>query len=72
MRDFRTRMIQVRFTSEPDPRHNGAQIRFAAVVLYPPEVKRQMATLEAATARALELARQIIARRCWGRQTWTR
>ena len=35
------------------------------MVLYPPEVKRQLATLEAATARALELARQIIQRRCY-------
>jgi hypothetical protein len=33
-----------------------------AVVLYPVEVKRQLATLETATARALELAREIIQR----------
>jgi hypothetical protein len=36
----------------------------AAVVLYPPEVKRQLATLETAGARALELARDIIRRDC--------
>jgi hypothetical protein len=35
------------------------------VVLYPLEVKRQLATLEAATACAIELARQIITRRCY-------
>jgi hypothetical protein len=58
-------VLQVRFTSEPDPHNHGAQIRFAAVVLYPLEVKRQLATLDAATARAIELARQIIQRRCY-------
>jgi hypothetical protein len=63
MRDFRTRVLQVRFTSEPDPRNHGAQIRFAAVVLYPLEVKRHLATLDAASARAVQLARQIIQRR---------
>lgn len=36
--------------------------RILAVILYPPEVKRQLATLEAATARALELAGQKIQR----------
>lgn len=65
MRDFRTRVIQVRFTSEPDPHNNGAQIRFGVVVLYPAEVKRQLATLEAASARAIELARDIIQRQCY-------
>jgi hypothetical protein len=64
MRDFPTRVIQVRFTSESDPRNHGAQIRFAAAILYPLEVKRQLATLEAASARAIELARAIIHRRC--------
>ena len=57
MHDPRTRVIQVRFSSGP--------IQYAAVVLYPPEVKRQLATLEAATARAVDLARQIIQRRCY-------
>jgi hypothetical protein len=65
MPDHRTRVIQVRFTSEPDPRNSGAQIRFAVLVLYPPDVKRRLATREAATARAIELARQIIHRRCY-------
>jgi hypothetical protein len=65
MRDVRTRVIQVRFTSDPNPRNHGAQIRFTAVILYPPEVKRQLATLENATRRAIELARQIITRRCY-------
>ena len=67
MRDPNTRVLLVRFTSELDPlppRLPCEQTRFAVVVLYPPEVKRRMATLEAATARALELARQIIQRRC--------
>jgi hypothetical protein len=57
MHDPRTRVIQVRFTAGP--------IRYAAVILYPLEVKRQLATLEAATGRAIELARQIITRRCY-------
>jgi hypothetical protein len=57
MHDPRTRVIQVRFTSGP--------IRYAVVILYPLEAKRQLATLEAATVRAIELARQIITRRCY-------
>jgi hypothetical protein len=65
MSDFRTRVILVRFTSDPDPRNHGTQIRFTAAVLYPPEVKRQLATLEAATGGAVDLAHQIIHRRCY-------
>lgn len=65
MSDVRTRVVQVRFTSESGPRNHGVQIRFAAVVLYPPDVKRQLATLEAAKANAVELARAIIQRRCY-------
>jgi hypothetical protein len=67
MVDYRTRVIQVRFTSEPDGdcMFQASRIRFAAVVLFPPEVKRQLATLEAATGRAVELARQIIQRDCY-------
>jgi hypothetical protein len=65
MSDVRTRVLLVRFTSEPDPRNHGAQIRFAVVILYPPDVKRQLATLENATRRAIELAREIITRRCY-------
>lgn len=64
VRDVRTRVLLVRFTSDPNLRNHGAQIRFTAVVLYPPGVKRQLATLEAAKAHAAELARQIIQRRC--------
>jgi hypothetical protein len=64
MPDFRTRVIQVRFTGPPDPRQDG-QARFAVVVLYPLEVKRQLATLEPATARAIELARELIKRQCY-------
>jgi hypothetical protein len=53
MHDFRTRVIQIRFTSDPDgdclrkvnPTH------FSVVVLY---------TLEAAASRVIELAREII------------
>jgi hypothetical protein len=58
MRDHQTRVLLVRFTSDRDPRQprlQCEQIRFAAVMLFPPEVKRQLATLEAATARATEL-----------------
>ena len=33
--------------------------------LFPPEVKRQLTTLEAATGRAIGLSRQIIQRRCY-------
>jgi hypothetical protein len=66
MRDFRTRVLLVRFNSDPNqPRRESEQIRFAVVVLYPPEVKRQLATLETATARAIELARRIIRRDCY-------
>ena len=67
MRDFRTRVLMVRFTSDLDPlqpRLQSEQTRFSVVVLYPPEVKRQLATLEPATARAIDLARQIIQRQC--------
>ena len=64
MPDYRTKVLLVRFTTEPDPRYDG-QIHFSVVVLYPLKVKRQLATLEAATCRAIELARQIITRRCY-------
>ena len=50
-------MLRVRFSSGP--------IRFAATILYPLEVKRQLATPGAAAGRAVELARQIIQRRCY-------
>ena len=57
MHDFRTRVIQVRFTSGP--------IRFAAAVLYPLEVKRRLVTLDTAKGRAVKLARRIIRRDCY-------
>ena len=67
MRDCCTRVLQVRFTSDPqgDCLRKAGQTRYSVVVLFPPEVKRQLATLEAATARAVELARQVIHRRCY-------
>ena len=65
MRDCRTRVLLVRFTSEPDPRNCGAPIRFGVVILFPPEVKRQLATLAAASTRAIEFARQIIQRQAY-------
>jgi hypothetical protein len=66
MRDFRTRVIQVRFTSDPEgDRLKVGPIRFSAVVLYPPEVKRKLATLENASTRAVELARETIKRGCY-------
>ena len=67
MRDCCTRVLQVRFTSDPqgDCLRKAGQTRYSVVVLFPPEVKRQLATLEAATARAIELAREIIQRRCY-------
>ena len=66
-RDFCTRVIQVRFASDPDGSclHKAGRIRFVAAVLYRPELKRQLATLKSATTRAIELARQIIQRRCY-------
>ena len=74
MHDFRTRVIQVRFTSdsEGDCLGKADRIRFAVAVLYPPEVKQRLATLEAATGHAIKLVRQFIQRRCRWRRTWTR
>lgn len=67
MPDHRTRVIQVRFTSDAqgDCLRKVGPIRYAAVILYPLPVKRQLATLEAASARAIELARQIIQRQAY-------
>ena len=67
MRDHKTRVLLVRFTSDLDPlqpRLQSEQRRFAVVVLYSLAVRRRLATLEAATARAIELAREIIQRDC--------
>jgi hypothetical protein len=67
MRDFETQVLLVRLRSDPDGDclSKVGRVRFAVAVLYSLEVKRQLATLEAATARAIELARQIIQRRCY-------
>jgi hypothetical protein len=54
---FHTRVIQVVYEWAPAERWRTDRTRIVAVILYPPEVKRQLATLEAASARALELAR---------------
>ena len=59
---FHTRVIQVVYEWAPAERWRTDRTRIVAVILYPPEVKRQLATLEAAGARALELARQKIQR----------
>jgi hypothetical protein len=37
-------------------------VRIAAAVVFTPEVKRQLATLETASQRALELGRQVVER----------
>lgn len=47
MHDFCTRMLLVRFTSDPegDCLRKAGPTRYGVVILYPPEVKRQLATL---------------------------
>lgn len=62
MRDRRTRVIRVVFESPPDPDrfHAKQRCRFAVVVLFPEEVKRQLGHVESAKARALEIAREQI------------
>jgi hypothetical protein len=62
MKPFHARVIQVAYEWRPAERWRKDFTRIVAVVLYPTEVKRQLATLEAATARALELARDVIQR----------
>jgi hypothetical protein len=66
MRDFSTRVIQVRFTSDPegDCLRKVGPTRFTVVVLYPLEVKRRLVTVDAAKGRAVKLAREIIQQRC--------
>ena len=61
MPDFRTRVILVRFTPDPDPNRlgKGECIRLAVVVLYPLEVKRQLVTVDTAKGHAVKLAREI-------------
>ena len=63
MKPFHTRVIQVAYEWHPAERWRKDYTRIVAVVLFPVEVKRQLATLEAATARAIELAAQKIQRR---------
>jgi hypothetical protein len=41
---------------------SGSGIRVTAAVLFPPEVKRRLSTIEAATRHALDLAGQAVAR----------
>src|SRR5690349_2041482 len=67
MRDFRTRVLLVRFSSDPDPDRprKRERIRFAAASLYPPEVKRPLVTVDTAEGRAMKLARQIIERQAY-------
>jgi hypothetical protein len=53
----------VRWTGATDPqRLLSGGTRLAVAVVFTPEVKRQLATLEATTRRALELGRQIVER----------
>jgi hypothetical protein len=59
---FHTRVIRVVYEWRPPGRWRADGTRIAVVILYPIEVKRRLATLEAASARALELAREIIQR----------
>jgi hypothetical protein len=66
MRPSFTRVIRITFESNPDPDHPWKrQTRIVAVILYPIEVKRQLATVDNAKACAVELARQIIERDCF-------
>jgi hypothetical protein len=60
--DRRTRVIRATFESPPDPDrfHPKEWCRFAVVVLFPEEVKRQLGNATAAKSRAREIARQQI------------
>lgn len=62
MKPFHTRVIQVAYEWWPAERWRTDYTRIVAVILYPIEVKRRLATPEAAMARALELAPQKIER----------
>jgi len=57
-----SRVIQVTYEGEPDPTDPWSKERthIAAVVLYPIEVKRRLATVDTANARAVKLAKAII------------
>jgi hypothetical protein len=67
MRDFRTRLIQVRFTSDPqgDCLRKAGPTRFTVVIPYQLEVKHRLVTVNTATGRAVKLAREIIHRQCY-------
>jgi hypothetical protein len=62
MKPLRTRVIRVAYEWRPAQRWRKDCTRIVAVVLFPIEVKRQLATLEAATTRAIELAAEKIQR----------
>ena len=66
-RDLLTQVLQVRFTSdlEGDCLRKAGQTRYCVVILYPPEVKRMLGTVDTAKGRAVKLAREIIQRRCY-------
>jgi hypothetical protein len=66
-RDFCARVIPSPLRVRPGRwlLYKAGRIQFVAVVLYRPDVKRQLATLEAATVRAVELAREIIKRQAY-------
>ena len=55
-------MIQVAYEWRPTERWRKDRTQIVAVVLYPIEVKRQLATPNRAKARAVELGRQKIQR----------
>ena len=56
-------MILVRWADVAGLRHpSSGGARIAVAVVFNPEVKRQLATLEATIQRALELGRQIVER----------
>ena len=53
-------VILIRWVPPSDPRRPpGAGVAVTAVVLFPPEIKRRLATIEAATRHALDLARRV-------------
>jgi hypothetical protein len=55
-------VLLIRWATPSDPRHpSAAGISVTVTVLFPPEVKRRLATIEAATRHALDLARRAAA-----------
>jgi hypothetical protein len=62
---IKTRVIEVTYESPPAPDlpRRPERIRLAVLVLYPLEVKRQLATVDNAKARAIQIARQILQKR---------